>query len=36
MEDTLNKLGAVSGIEIPKEEYVEAPNLEKSVENDEI
>ena len=29
MEDTLNKLGAVSGIEIPKEEYVEAPNLEK-------
>lgn len=36
MEDTLNKLGAVSGIEIPKEEYVEAPNLEKSLENDEI
>lgn len=36
MEDTLNKLGAVSGIEIPKEEYVESPNLEKSVENDEI
>lgn len=36
MEDTLNKLGAVAGIEIPKEEYVEAPNLEKSVENDEI
>lgn len=36
MEDTLNKLCAVSGIEIPKEEYVEAPNLEKSVENDEI
>lgn len=36
MEDTLNKLGVVSGIEIPKEEYVEAPNLEKSVENDEI
>lgn len=36
MEDTLNKLGAVSGIEIPKKEYVEAPNLEKSVENDEI
>lgn len=36
MEDTLNKLGAVSGIEIPKEEYVEAPNLEKSVENGEI
>lgn len=36
MEDTLNKLGAVSGIEIPREEYVEAPNLEKSVENDEI
>lgn len=36
MEDTLNKLAAVSGIEIPKEEYVEAPNLEKSVENDEI
>lgn len=36
MEDTLNKMGAVSGIEIPKEEYVEAPNLEKSVENDEI
>lgn len=36
MEDTLNKLGAVSGIEIPKEEYVEAPNLEKSIENDEI
>mgnify|MGYP004592175905 FL=1 len=36
MEDTLNKLGAVSGIEIPKEEYVEAPKLEKSVGNDEI
>lgn len=46
MEDTLNKLSVVSGIEIPKEEYVEAPNLEKpaektaetekSVENDEI
>ncbi len=41
MEDTLNKMSVVSGIEIPKEEYVEAPNLpkenpEKAVENGEI
>lgn len=34
MEDTLNKLSVVSGIEIPKEEYVEAPNLEKTVETE--
>lgn len=34
MEDTLNKLSVVSGIEIPKEEYVEAPNLEKNVETE--
>ncbi len=41
MEDTLNKLSVVSGIEIPKEEYVEAPcvpkeNSEKAVENGEV
>ncbi len=41
MEDTLNKMSVVSGIEIPKEEYVEAPNLpkdnpENTVENGEI
>ncbi len=41
MEDTLNKLSVVSGIEIPKEEYVEAPcvpkeNSEKTVENGEV
>lgn len=34
MEDTLNKLSVVSGIEIPKEEYVEAPDLEKNVETE--
>ncbi len=28
MEDTLNKLSVVSGIEIPKEEYVESPNVQ--------
>lgn len=35
MEDTLNKLSVVSGIEIPKEEYVESPNVqnEKSAQD---
>lgn len=44
MEDTLNKLSVVSGIEIPKEEYVEAPCVQKespeeseeTVENGEV
>ena len=41
MEDTLNKLSVVSGIEIPKEEYVEAPCVpkespEETVENGEV
>lgn len=34
MEDTLNKLSVVSGIEIPKEEYVESPNVPK-VQNEQ-
>ena len=42
MEDTLKKLSAVSGIEIPQEEFVESPNVKyaeaaaSEAENEEI
>lgn len=36
MEDTLDKLSVVSGIEIPKEEYVESPNSSKTEEKKSV